>query len=116
MSKIEKILKYIDSVPNYSAILENKKLRITYQYTYYEENMRMNLLLSHNSLWYAGDIVIYDSSKHRPVFEYQFTCSEEEDVIKVLSTLRCFGMYIYENTRKLNLEIDSSARQGYYRT
>lgn len=33
MSKIEKILKYIVSVPNYTAELKNKKLRISYQYT-----------------------------------------------------------------------------------
>ena len=33
MSKIEKILKYIDSVPNYTAKLKNRKLKISYQYT-----------------------------------------------------------------------------------
>lgn len=33
MSKIENILKYVDSIPNYTAKLVNRKLRISYQYT-----------------------------------------------------------------------------------
>lgn len=64
---------------------------------------------------YFGDVIIYDSNKHCSVFEYRFICSEEKDVIKVLDTLRHFGTYIDENTRKLNLKIDSAAKQGYYR-
>lgn len=113
MSKITKILEYINSIPNYSAGLENRKLKITYQY--YEENMRMTLMLSYRFLQYYGDVIIYDSNKHCSVFEYRFICSEEKDVIKVLDTLMHFSTYIDENTRKLNLKIDSAAKQGYYR-
>lgn len=50
MSKIEKILKYIDSVTDYSAKLEDRKLNIQYQYTGSAEDMRMYLMLSHNSI------------------------------------------------------------------
>lgn len=53
MSKIEKILKYVDSIPNYTAKLVNRKLRISYQYTF-EENLCMYLTLAHNSLDYYG--------------------------------------------------------------
>lgn len=114
MSKIEKILKYIDSVPEYSAKLENRKLNIQYQYTGSAEDIRMYLMLSHNSLWYTGDVSIYDFNKDCYIFEYRFTCSEEEDVIEVLDRLRRFGTMITENTRRLYYEIDSAAKQGYY--
>lgn len=50
MSKIEKILKYVDSVNEYSAKLENGKLNIQCQYTGSAEDMRMYLTLSHDSL------------------------------------------------------------------
>lgn len=115
MSKIEKILKYIDSVTEYSAKLENRKLNIQYQYTGSAEDMRMYLMLSHNSLWYTGDVSIYDFNRDCYIFEYRFTCSEEEDVIEVLDRLRRFGTMIVENTRKLYREIDNAAKQGYYR-
>lgn len=115
MSKIEKILKYIDSVTDYSAKLEDRKLNIQYQYTGSAEDMRMYLMLSHNSIQYTGDVSIYDFNRDCYIFEYRFTCSEEKDVVKVLDTLRHFGTYIDENTRKLNLKIDSAAKQGYYR-
>lgn len=115
MSKIEKILKYIDSVNEYSAKLENGKLNIQCQYTGSAEDMRMYLMLSHNSLWYTGDVSIYDFNRDCYIFEYSFKCSEEEDVIKVLDRLRRFGTMIVENTRKLYREIDSAAKQGYYR-
>lgn len=74
MSKIEKILKYVDSIPNYTAKLVNRKLRISYQYTF-EENLCMYLTLSHNSL-------------------YTFTCSKEEEVLNVLDELTHFGTTI----------------------
>lgn len=115
MSKIEKILKYIDSVPEYSAKLENRKLNIQCQYTGSAEDMRMYLMLSHNSIQYTGNVSIYDFNGDCYIFEYRFTCSEEEDVIKVLDRLRRFGTMIIENTRRLYCEIDSAAKQGYYR-
>jgi len=115
MSKITKILKYIDSVPEYSAKLENRKLNIQCQYTGSAEDMRTYLMLSHNSIQYTGDVSIYDFNKDCNIFEYRFKCSEEEDVIKVLDRLRRFGTMIVENTRKLYREIDSAAAQGYYR-
>lgn len=114
MSKIERILKYIDSVSEYSAKLENGKLNIQYQYTGSAEDMRMYLMLSHNSIQYTGDVSIYDFNRDCYIFEYRFTCSEEEDVIKVLDRLRRFGTMIMEHTRSLYREIDSAAKQGYY--
>lgn len=113
MSKITKILKYIDSVNEYSAKLENGK-NIQCQYTGSAEDMRMYLMLSHNSIQYIGDVSIYDFNRDCYIFEYHFTCSEEEDVVKVLDRLRRFGTMIVENTRKLYREIDSAAKQGYY--
>ena len=115
MSKITKILKYIDSITEYSAKLEDRKLNIQYQYTGSAEDMRMYLMLSHNSIQYTGDVSIYDFNKDCYIFEYRFTCSEEEDVIEVLDRLRRFGTMIIENTRRLYCEIDSAAKQGYYR-
>lgn len=115
MSKIEKILEYIDSVPEYSAKLENRKLNIQCQYTGSAEDMRMYLMLSHNSIQYTCDVSIYDFNRDCYIFEYRFTCSEEEDVIKVLDRLRRFGTMIIENTRRLYREIDNAAKQGYYR-
>lgn len=115
MSKIEKILKYIDSVPEYSAKLENRKLNIQCQYTGSAEDMRMYLMLSHNSIQYTGNVSIYDFNRDCYIFEYRFTCSEDEDVIEVLDRLRRFGTMIIENTRRLYCEIDSAAKQGYYR-
>lgn len=115
MSKITKILKYIDSITEYSAKLEDRKLNIQYQYTGSAEDMRMYLMLSHNSLWYTGNVNIYDFNKDCNIFEYSFKCSEEEDVIKVLDRLRRFGTMIMEHTRSLYREIDSAAKQGYYR-
>lgn len=115
MSKIEKILKYIDSVKEYSAKLENRKLNIQYQYTGSAEDMRMYLTLSHDSIQYIGDVSIYDFNTDCNIFNYRFRCSEEEDVVKVLDRLRRFGTMIEENTRKLYREIDSAAKQGYYR-
>ena len=115
MSNVAKILKYIDSVKEYSAKLENRKLNIQYQYTGSAEDMRMYLTLSHNSIQYTGDVSIYDFNKDCNIFEYHFTCSEEEDVVKVLDILRRFGTMIIENTRRLYREIDNAAKQGYYR-
>lgn len=115
MSKIEKILKYIDSVTEYSVKLENRKLNIQYQYTGSAEDMRMYLMLSHNSIQYTGDVSIYDFNRDCYIFEYSFKYSEEEDVIEVLDRLRRFGTMIVENTRRLYCEIDSAAKQGYYR-
>lgn len=115
MSKVAKILKYIDSVNEYTAKLENRKLNIQCQYTGSVEDMRMCLMLSHNSIQYTGDVSIYDFNRDCYIFEYRFTCSEEEDVIKVLDRLRRFGTMIIENTRRLYCEIDSAAKQGYYR-
>lgn len=114
MSKITKILKYIDSVNEYTAKLENGKLNIQCQYTGTAEDMRMYLMLSHDSIQYTGDVSIYDFNRDCYIFEYRFTCSEEEDVIKVLDRLRCFGTMIMEHTRSLYREIDSAAKQGYY--
>ena len=113
MSKIEKILKYIDSIPNYTAKLVNRKLRISYQYTF-EENLCMYLTLSHNSLDYYGEVIIYDSNRGCSIFEDNFICSEEEDVIELLDRLRHFGEIISENTRKLYREIDMVSKHGYY--
>lgn len=113
MSKIEKILKYIDSVPNYTAKLKNRKLRISYQYTS-EEHLCMHLTLSHNSLEYCGELIIYDSNRDCSIFEDNFICSEEDDVIEVLDRLRHFGEIISENTRKLYREIDIASKHGYY--
>lgn len=39
MSNVAKILKYIDSVKEYSAKLKNRKLNIQYQYTGSAEDM-----------------------------------------------------------------------------
>lgn len=111
MSKIEKILKYIDSVTDYSAKLENRKLNIQCQYTGSAEDMRMYLMLSHNSIQYTGDVSIYDFNRDCYIFEYSFKCSEEEDVIEVLDRLRRFGTMIIENTRRLYREIDSAAEK-----
>lgn len=96
------------------AKLENRKLNIQCQYTGSAEDMRMYLMLSHNSVQYTGDVSIYDFNRDCYIFEYRFTCSEEEDVIEVLDRLRRFGTMIVENTRKLYREIDSAAKQGYY--
>lgn len=113
MSKIEKILKYIDSIPNYTAKLENRKLRISYQYTL-EEHLCMYLTLSHNSLDYCGELIIYDSNRDCSIFEDNFICSAEDDVIEVLDKLRHFGEMINETTRKLYREIDMASKHGYY--
>lgn len=113
MSKIEKILKYIDSVPNYTAKLENRKLKISYQYTS-EEHLCMHLTLSHNSLDYCGEVIIYDSNRGCSIFEDNFICSEEDDVIDVLDRLRHFGELISETTRKMHREIDMASKHGYY--
>ena len=113
MSKIEKILKYIDSVPNYTAKLKNRKLKISYQYTF-EENLCMYLTLSHNSLDYCGEVNIYDSNRDCNIFEDNFICSEEEDVIELLDRLRHFGELISETTRKMHREIDMASKHGYY--
>lgn len=113
MSKIEKILKYIDSVSDYAAKLENRKLKISYQYTL-EEHLCMYLTLSHNSLDYCGEVNIYDSNRDCSIFEDNFICSEEDDVIEVLDRLRHFGAIIDENTRKLHREIDMVSKHGYY--
>lgn len=113
MSKIEKILKYIDSVPNYTAKLENRKLKISYQYTL-EEHLCMYLTLSHNFLYYCGEVIIYDSNRDCSIFEDNFICSEEDDVIEVLDRLRHFGEILSENTRKLHREIDMASKHGYY--
>lgn len=113
MSKIEKILKYIDSVPNYTAKLENRKLKISYQYTL-QEHLCMYLTLSHNSLDYYGDVIIYDSNRDCSIFDDDFVCSEEEDVIELLDRLRHFGEIIGETARKLYREIDMASKHGYY--
>lgn len=113
MSKIEKILKYIDSVPNYTAKLENRKLKISYQYTL-QEHLCMYLTLSHNSLDYYGDVIIYDSNRDCSIFDDDFVCSEEEDVIELLDRLRHFGEIIDETTIKLHREIDMASKHGYY--
>ena len=111
MSKIEKILEYINSIPNYSAGLENRKLKITYQY--YEENMRMSLMLSYRFLQYYSDVIIYDSNKHCSVFEYRFTCSKEEEVINVLDILRHFSETIGENIRQVRCDVDRVSGLGH---
>lgn len=113
MSKIEKILKYIDSVPNYTAKLENRKLKISYQYIL-QENLCLYLTLSHNSLDYYGDIIICDSNRDCSIFEDNFICSEEEDVVELLDSLRHFGEIISETTRKMYREIDMASKHGYY--
>lgn len=113
MSKIEKILKYVDSIPNYTAKPVNRKLRISYQYTGSEENMCMYLTLSHNSLEYSGEVAIYDSNRDCDIFNYNFTCSKEEEVLNVLDRLRHFGTIIIENARKLYREIDYASSLGY---
>lgn len=112
MSKIEKILKYIDSVPNYTAKLKNRKLKISYQYTL-EEHLCMYLTLSHNSLEYSGVVSIYDSNRDCDIFNYNFTCSKEEEVLNVLDELTHFGTAIVETTRRLYREIDHASSLGY---
>ena len=112
MSKIEKILKYVDSIPNYTAKLVNRKLRISYQYTF-EENLCMYLTLSHNSLDYYGGVIIYDSNRDCDIFNYTFTCSKEEEVLNVLDELTHFGTTIGETTRRLYREIDRASSLGY---
>lgn len=112
MSKIEKILKYIDSVPNYTAKLKNRKLKISYQYIL-EEHLCMYLTLSHNSLEYSGEVSIYDSNKDCDIFNYTFTCSKEEEVLNVLDELTHFGTAIVETTRRLYREIDHASSLGY---
>lgn len=74
----------------------------------------MYLTLSHNSLEYYGELVIYDSNRDCNIFEDNFICSEEEDVIELLDRLRYFGAIISENTRKLYREIDMVSKHGYY--
>lgn len=113
MGKIEKILKYVDSIPNYTAKLENRKLKISYQYTL-EEHLCMYLTLSHNSLDYYGEVNIYNSNRDCNIFEDNFICSEEEDVIELLDRLKHFGAIISKNTRKLYREIDMASKHGYY--
>lgn len=108
MSKIEKILKYINSIPNYTDKLVNRKLRISYQYTF-EENLCMYLTLSHNSLDYYGEVIIYDSNRDCDIFNYTFTCSKEEEVLNVLDELTHFGTTIGETTRRLYREIDHAS-------
>ena len=112
MSKIEKILKYVDSIPNYTVKLVNRKLRISYQYTF-EENLCMYLTLSHNSLDYYGGVIIYDSNRDCDIFNYTFTCSKEEAVLNVLDELTHFGTTIGETTRRLYREIDHASSLGY---
>ena len=113
MSKIEKILKYIDSITEYSAKLENGKLNIQYQYTGSAEDMRMYLMLSHNSIQYTGDVSIYDFNRDCYIFEYRFTCSEEEDVIKVLDILRHFSETIGESIRQVRCDVDRASGLGH---
>lgn len=114
MSKIEKILKYVDSIPNYTAKLVNRKLRISYQYTF-EENLCMYLTLSHNSLDYYGEVILYDSNRDCDIFNYTFTCSKEEEVLNVLDELTHFGTAIVETTRRLYREIGHASSLGYTR-
>lgn len=76
--------------------------------------MILFLTLSHNSLDYCGEVNIYDSTRDCSIFDDNFICSEEEDVIEVLDILRHFGEIISENTRKLHREIDMASKHGYY--
>lgn len=112
MSKIEKILKYVDSIPNYTAKLENRKLKISYQYTL-EGHLCMYLTLSHNSLDCCDEVNIYDSNRDCDIFNYTFTCSKEEEVLNVLDELTHFGTTIGETTRRLYREIDHASSLGY---
>ena len=50
----------------------------------------MYLTLSHNSLDYCGEVNIYDSNRDCNIFEDNFICSEEEDVIESLVKLLGF--------------------------
>lgn len=114
MSKIEKILKYIDSVNEYTAKLENRKLNIQYQYTGSAEDMRMYLMLSHNSIQYSGDVLVYNSDNgHYFSFRDNFTCSKEEEVINVLDILRHFSENIGENIRQVRCDVDRASSLGY---
>lgn len=70
----------------------------------------MNLVLSHNPLWYTGVVSIFSSEKSYSIFESHFTCGKEEEVINVLRTLELFGTRIREFNGKLNRELESATK------
>ena len=70
-------------------------------------------MLSHNSIQYTGDVSIYDFNRDCYIFEYRFTCSEEEEVINVLDTLRHFSETIGENIRQVRCDVSRASSLGY---
>lgn len=110
MSKIAKILAYMDKNKRYEYALENRKLKITYQYGIFEDYLQMELILSHSYLCYTGDVHIYDSVKHSCIFSDQFRCDTEEAVVNVLKELEHFGTRIREFESSLKRELKSAVK------
>lgn len=114
MSKIEKILEYIDSIKEYSGKLEDRKLKIDYEHEDQEGYFGMRITLSYNTNWYSLDVLAYNSGNgYYFSFRDNFTCSKEEEVINVLDTLRHFSENIGENIRQVRCDVGRASSLGY---
>lgn len=114
MSKVKKILKYIDSIKEYSGKLEDRKLKIDYEQENEERYFGMHITLSYNTNWYSGDVLVYNSDNgHYFSFRDNFTCSKEEEVINVLDILRHFSETIGESIRQVRCDVDRASGLGH---
>lgn len=114
MSKVAKILKYIDSIKEYSGKLENRQLKIKYEHRNQDGYFGMLITLSYNTNWYSADTLVYNSGNgYYFSFRDKFTCSKEEEVINVLDTLRHFSETIGENIEQVRCDVNRVSSLGY---